>query len=356
MDFRGLYRLPDVVKYQLYMKKISFLAVQVVLSILAIAYIINKTKIQTINDYSTTPDIPNRNSGTEAENYAFTTTTVTSSTPATVFTAPPEPTSAVMPSTTTTATPRKVSLPVPFYWEIPDGVWVPPWSGACEEASIVAAEGYYLGRPKEIVPKAQAKTDIFPLFGIENKLFGYNIDTSGIEITRLINHYASFDAKLVDNPTLEQIKTELDAGRPVISLHYGYNLDNPRHRFRAGGSSYHVMTIVGYDDNTGEFLVNDSELSDGIDFRYKYGIILSTLHDFDHTDKKADGPARAVFTSPKQIWKNLETGDIYLIRDGQKHLIANLEVMRFHRWSTTLIQAVSAERLAAIPDGEAITK
>lgn len=247
---------------------------------------------------------------------------------------------------------QKVSLPVPFYWEIPDGIWVPPWSGACEEASIVAVEGYYLKKSMRIVPRVEAKKTMLPLFDIENKIFGYNSDTSGSEIVRLINDYTSFDARLKDNPTLEEIKAELAAGRPVISLHYGYDLNNPRHRFRRGGSSYHVMAITGYDDAKGEFLVNDSELPDGIDFRYKYGTILSTLHDFNHQTKKADGPARVVFTSPKQIVKTAKSNRIYLVRDNIKYYITSPTVFTNHRWKWSLVKLIDQETLDQFTAGE----
>lgn len=257
-------------------------------------------------------------------------------------------------SAVTQTTAKKVSLPVPFYWEIPDGVWVAPWSGACEEASIVAVEGYYLKKPKTIVKKDEAKKTIFPLFGIETKLFGYNLDTNGEEIVKVINDFSSFDAKLVENPTLEDLKAELDAGRPVITLHYGYDLNNPRHRFRRGGSSYHTMVLTGYDEAKKEFLVNDSELSDGIDLRYKYDIILSTLHDFNHTTKKADGPKRVVFTMPKQIVKPIGSNRIYLVRDNKKHYITAPSVFKNRRLSWSLVKPIERALIDAMESGEMI--
>lgn len=256
----------------------------------------------------------------------------------------------------TTNKPAKVSLPVPFYWEIPDGVWVAPWSGACEEASIVAVEGYYLKKPKATVKKVEAKNTMQPLFAIENRIFGYNSDTNAAETAKLINDYTSFDAVVKENPTLDEIKNELIAGRPVITMHYGYGLQNPRHRFRQGGSSYHVMSIVGFDDQKKEFIVNDSELSDGIDLRYKYDIILSTLHDFDHKTKKANGPARVVFTMPKVIAKAAGSSRLYLVRDNKKYYIASPAVFKNHRWSWSLIQSMDKTTLDAMPNGETITK
>ena len=249
---------------------------------------------------------------------------------------------------------EKVSLPVPFIWEIPDGVWVPPWSGACEEASIMAVEGYYLKKPKKILSKTEAKNAMSPLFAIENKIFGYNTDTTAAETALLINDYTSYDAKVVDNPTLDDIKAELRAGRPVITVHYGYDLKNPRHRFRRGGSSYHVMALVGFDDAKGEFLVNDSEMNDGIDFRYKYATIMDTLHDFNHATKKADGPARAIFTQNKNIWKAVGSSRIFLVRNGKKHYISSPAVFKKHRWSWSLVKMVDKSKLDELENGNTI--
>lgn len=252
------------------------------------------------------------------------------------------------------ALPSKVSLKVPFVWEIPDGVWVPPWSGACEEAAMTAVDQFYLNSGKRILPKAEAKADMLPIFSFEDKLFGYNGDTDAAEIAKAINDFSSFDATIVRNPTLSDIKSELAADHPVLSLHYGYALNNPRHRFRRGGSSYHVMTLTGYDDATGQFTVNDSELSDGIDYHYKYDIILATLHDFNHKTKHADGPPTVIFTRAKTIVKAAGSARIYLVRDGVKHYISNPAVLKNHRISWKLVKTIDKATLNSFTTGDPI--
>lgn len=260
------------------------------------------------------------------------------------------------PSPTPSTTPSKVSLPVPFLWEIPDGVWVPPWSGACEESSVLMVEQFYLGRKNRSYGRTEAKDLIWPLFGIEDRLFGGNLDTNSTRTLKLINDYTAFDAKIKLRPTLDDIKTELAAGRPVISLHYGRDLKNPHHRWRQGGSSYHMMAIVGYDEKTEEFIVNDPELKDGIDLRYKYDIILSSLRDFNHTTKKADGTPVVLFTKPKEIVKARGGSRIFLVRDGVKHYISNPAVFKNHRWSWSLVKEVDPKYLKNLPSGPAITR
>lgn len=247
-----------------------------------------------------------------------------------------------------------VNLPVPHIWEIPGGVWVKPWNGACEEASAAMIEHFYLGNKDGTLPRATMKKLMSPLFPIENRLFGGNSDTDAARTTKLINDYMMFDATIVDNPTLEDIKAELDAGRPVISLHYGYNLKNPKHSFRRGGSSYHVMAIVGYNDTKKIFYVNDPELLAGLDYPYDYDTILTTLHDFNFTNHQADGPARVLFTTPKQIVKATNSNRIYLVQNGVKHYITSPQVFGAHRLVWKAIKTIDRATLDSYETGDQI--
>src|SRR3989344_1530582 len=249
---------------------------------------------------------------------------------------------------------ERISLPVPFVWEIPDGAWVKPWNNACEEASVIMTEAFYLGTPKKNFSRTEAKEAMFPLFGIEDRLFGSNADTDAARTTQLINDYTAFDATIKENPTLEEIKAELQQNHPVISLHYGYGLQNPHHRFRRGGSSYHMMVIVGFDEDKKEFLVNDPELKTGLDYPYPYDTILNTLHDFNHKTRKADGRPVVLFTSPKQIVKSAGSQRVYLVRDDKKYYITNQAVFKNHRWPWKLVKTVDKSWLERLTSGEPI--
>lgn len=249
-----------------------------------------------------------------------------------------------------------VDLPVPHIWEIPDGVWVKPWNNACEEASIVMVEDYYLNRGEVKLPPAEIKRKLTPLFNWEDRIFGSNADTDSKHTNRIISDFSSFEGTVKENPTLEEIKAELDAGHPLISFHYGYGLKNPHHRFRRGGSSYHVMVITGYDDTTQEFMINDSELKDGLDYRYPYAIIMDTLHDFNYSRRKADGTPVVIFTRPKQIVKAQGKNAIYLIRDNKKHYISHPRVFSNNRWPWRIIQTVDTDWLNNLPNGSTISK
>lgn len=189
-----------------------------------------------------------------------------------------------------------VVLNVPFTSETPQGSWQRPWNNACEEASITMVEAWYQ-ETKELSP-IDARNRMQQLFAWEDRHFGGNANTDAQQTQELIHATTLFTARIVRNPTLENIKNELRAGRPVISLHYGYTLHNPLHRWARNGSYYHMMVITGFDDETQEFIINDTALAEGLDYRYSYVTILTSLHDYDGLHKKADGPPTVLFTAP----------------------------------------------------------
>jgi len=247
-----------------------------------------------------------------------------------------------------------VDLKVPFTSEIPNGSWVKPWNNACEEASIVMVEGYYFGYEK--TTKSIAIKNMSPLFKIEDKLFGSNADTDSSRTAKLINDYTDFTATIKENPTLDEIKSEIKSGHPVITFSYAKNLNNPNHRWRAGGSYYHVMVLTGFDDKTKEFLTNDSgDPQTGEDYRYKYDAIMNSLHDFNHQTHQANGPARVIFTTSKVLFKEKNNPAVYLIDHDTKYPIASSKAFLNHGWKWKQINVVSAFRMNQFKTGEMIT-
>ncbi|OGH84447.1 MAG: hypothetical protein A2261_01560 [Candidatus Magasanikbacteria bacterium RIFOXYA2_FULL_44_8] len=245
-----------------------------------------------------------------------------------------------------------VNLSVPFTSEIPNGKWVKPWNNACEEAVIVMIEQYYLGNKKSYLTKTEAIKLMSPLFPIEQKLFGYDSDTTIEENNTIINDYTGFGSYIKNDPTIAEIKNELASGRPVITAHYGYDLHNPNIPWRRGGSYYHVMTIVGYDDAAQKFITNDpGNHATGLDYRYKYAIIMGSLHDFDHATKTADGPARVLFTTPK-LAKIAGDPTVYLLKDGVKHRLASSGILKPHGWSWKMLKTVDSAWLDSFPTGD----
>ena len=196
-------------------------------------------------------------------------------------------------------TPQSMVLPVPFVYEAPRGNFSGPWKNGCEEAAIVMVDAYYKG--ERVVPVEVAEQRMRVLFEAQDKKWGSNANSDAARTAELIRGLALFEARVVEAPTLEQIRAEIIGGRPVISLHRGFELGNSNIRFLATGSSYHMVVVVGYDDNTGEFIVQDTgDAQAGENRRYTYAVLLNSVHDYNYKTAKADGPARVIFTKPNE--------------------------------------------------------
>jgi hypothetical protein len=248
------------------------------------------------------------------------------------------------------------SLAVPFIPELPDGRIAHPWIDGCEEASIVMIEQYYQGITT--TPRSEAKKIMQNYFNIENRIFGSNANTDAKQTARLINEYSKyFESQIINNPTLDQIKEQIGAGKPVIALVYGFNLDNPRIPFARYGSYYHTFVIKGYDDSSKEFIVNDDgDYEQGLDLRYKYDTIMGALHDYNHKTKRTDGTPVVLFSTQRMLVKTAVSNRIYLIRDNQKHHIVSPDVFNNHSWKWGLVQVVTKDWLDKFPAGGAIVK
>ena len=212
---------------------------------------------------------------------------------------PGETIPAPSPKHTPTLEPRtSEKLPVPYVNEAPSGDWSGPWKNACEEASIAMVQFYYQGKASATVREAEAFMTM--LFEKQDAKYGSNLNSDGAQMKYLIDNFTNFTAEIIRNPTIDQIKEQIDDEHPVISLHYGFDLKNPNIPFLRTGTSYHAMVIIGYDDVAKEFIVNDDgDTKAGAGHRYGYDLFMNTLHEYSYETKKADGPPTVLFTAKK---------------------------------------------------------
>lgn len=103
--------------------------------------------------------------------------------------------------------PTEMNLAVPFFAQAPDGNRSLPRKEACEEASLVLAAYYLNGKT---LTKTQFKEDIFALVNLQKDLFGDYVDTDVEQTAKLFEvFYGIGTTKIIDNPTIEQMKAEL---------------------------------------------------------------------------------------------------------------------------------------------------
>jgi hypothetical protein len=200
------------------------------------------------------------------------------------------PTGEVINSTRTTETPTpqvapvvkeqlptKVSLKVPFYVQAPFAVWDDIHNEACEEASLLMVRDYYRNRSLDLEELDQA---ILSFINYQTRL-GYKYDVTISELAALAKSYYQFSgARIIDNPTVLEIKKELAAKRPVIVPAAGRMLENPN--FRSPGPRYHMLVIKGYDSRG--FITNDPGTRNGHSFRYSYDNLMESIRDWNPSD------------------------------------------------------------------------
>jgi uncharacterized protein YvpB len=245
----------------------------------------------------------------------------------------------------------QVSLDVPYINEAPDDNWTGPWKNACEEASMAMVEKYYFG--KSAVAVKEAKVFMTMLFTKQNNIWGSNADSDAKRTAQLINDYTIYNAKIIDNPTVEDIKKEIQQKRPVIALHYGFDLNNKDIPFvpLPRGTSYHMTVVVGYDDDTREFIVNDTgDRKDGKNHHYDYDLFVNSLHDFDFKVHKANGPARVIFTYPKFV-KSSSSPKVYYLSNDTKQWIVDEATFNAKKWGWDAINLVDETWLDAFSIG-----
>lgn len=173
------------------------------------------------------------------------------------------------------ALPSEINLDVPFYPQAPDADWSLPWQEACEEASITLAYYYATGQD---LNKELFKSKILELVDWENEQFGDYQHTTIKQTAKILNENFEFpNFQILNNPTIENLKTELAQGHIIVAPFAGRRLGNPF--FSGEGPYYHMMVIKGYDDT--HFITNDVGTRRGENFIYPYETIMNALHDWN---------------------------------------------------------------------------
>ncbi|MEI7740886.1 MAG: C39 family peptidase [bacterium] len=182
--------------------------------------------------------------------------------------------------------PEKFNLDVPFIKQAPLGVWDATHEETCEEASVLTVHAY---NQKLILTDSEVEVELLRLVEVQKKLFGFFEDTDVSKTIKFAKTaYEIKSSRVLENPTLEQIKYEIYAGRPVLMPADGKMLKNPN--FRGGGPKYHLIVLRGWDKNG--FFTNDPGTRKGENYYYVNKIIQESMHDWSEADQLATGPRR----------------------------------------------------------------
>lgn len=184
--------------------------------------------------------------------------------------------------------PLEVNLTVPFFSQAPEGDWSQPWQDACEESSLILA---HYGMKGEAITKTDFKKKVLEMVEWENEHFGYYESTPVEQVVELYKGYFTdaFEVKVIEDPTVDDLKQELAQGHLIVGPFAGRMLGNP---FYSGeGPYYHMMVIKGYDET--HFITNDVGTRRGENFIYDYQTILDAMHDYKEPGIE-NQPARVI--------------------------------------------------------------
>ncbi|MEK7103401.1 MAG: C39 family peptidase, partial [Patescibacteria group bacterium] len=142
---------------------------------------------------------------------------------------------------------------VHFASQAPLKNWDYPYQEFCEEAASLIAAFYALG--KTIPGPDGVNAELFRIKEFEEKEFGFYEDTTAQETTRILKEfYGLTDVTLMQNPSLEDIKSQLAQGKAIMVPTAGRMLGNPY--FKAPGPLYHMIVLKGY-TSSGYFITQD---------------------------------------------------------------------------------------------------
>jgi len=182
------------------------------------------------------------------------------------------------------------NLHIPFAPQAPHANWDMPYQEACEEASVYMVSLYFASDDRDKIPADEADTELVKLVKWQNDKFGYYKDTTVEEVVRILKEYYKLRARILDNPTVEQIKEVVAKGWPVIVPAYGKDLPNPY--FSGDGPLYHMLIIKGYTKD-GKFITNDPGTRRGAEFTYTSNDLMAAIHDWNGGDVQ-NGASRII--------------------------------------------------------------
>lgn len=188
--------------------------------------------------------------------------------------------------------PPNANIEVPFTSQAPAGNWSEPWQNACEETSIYMVSSFYGNDP---IKRDQVIVQIREIFRVKKAEMQVSKDESLDTITQLITALdLPWTARIVYDPTEDDLKNELKDGRPVIVPVYAPALGNLYYQ-KGTQPDYHVLVLTGYDDKDGVFIVNDPGTKQGEGLRFPYKTFMAAIHDLNQKDYQA-GKKAVLFT------------------------------------------------------------
>lgn len=175
--------------------------------------------------------------------------------------------------------PEKFLLDMPFYSQAPFSNWDKIHEEMCEESSLLNAGLYLLGKK---LSGDNFEKELEKIKKLEEKELGDYKSNNVSEIKQISDTYfeRKIQSKIIDDPTAEQIESEISQNHPIIVPLSGREIGNPN--FTPPGPLYHMLVIKGYDGQN--FITNDVGTRKGNSYTYRKGVIMKNMHDWNEKD------------------------------------------------------------------------
>ncbi len=187
--------------------------------------------------------------------------------------------------------PNAINLAVPFTSQAPLGIWDEFTEETCEEASFLMVYEYYQGAPEGSIDPTTADTDFRAMVVTEESL-GFGPSISSTQFISFAQTYNGAVARVVENPSADDLRALLAAGHPIIIPAFGRNLGNPF--FTGEGPLYHMLVLRGYTPTT--FIANDPGTRHGENYQYATEVLMNSIGDWD--GDSPDGGKRVIVLDP----------------------------------------------------------
>lgn len=187
--------------------------------------------------------------------------------------------------------PDAINLAVPFTSQAPLGIWDEFTEETCEEASFLMVYEYYQGASEGSIDPTAADTDFRAMVATEENL-GFGPSISSMQFISFAQAYNGTAARIVENPSVDDLRALLAAGHPIIIPAFGRNLGNPF--FTGEGPLYHMLVLRGYTPTT--FITNDPGTRHGENYQYATEVLMNSIGDWD--GDSPDGGTRVIVLDP----------------------------------------------------------
>jgi hypothetical protein len=181
-----------------------------------------------------------------------------------------------------------INLDVPFTSQAPTADWVQPFQDACEEASLLMVDYYY--QNQDLPDVEQVEVVLLDMIGWQQEMWEGHFNLTLDDLDDFVKTNTEYRTEIVEDLTIEKIKSYLNRGLPLIVPADGTKLANPF--FKNGGPDYHMLVIKGYTED--KIITNDPGTSRGADFIYTYENMLYSIADWNKKESLATGPKRAL--------------------------------------------------------------